>query len=346
MSLAILFGGKSFEHEISIVSAIAVSKVLKQNTIFIFLDNDRNFYNIDKSKMNTKLFSSGEYKKEVKLDISNGGFYSKSLFGTKSLEFDIVLNLCHGGDGEDGKLASLFDFFGIKYIGPRTEASVMSCNKYLTKLYAKDKNVNVIDYEYVDLNSSNLDNTIISYPAIIKPAKLGSSIGVSIIKSKDELEYALDSAKEYDNEAIIEPYFDGILEYNLAGCKVNGEYKLSIIEEPTKDGMLDFDKKYMDFNRTAKTNEADIGDELASKIQDAFKSIYEARFEGSLIRCDFFVKDEIVYLNEINSIPGSMANYLFDGFEEIIDGLKNSLPYTTNINVTYEYVNHIQSNKK
>jgi D-alanine-D-alanine ligase len=346
MSLAIIFGGKSFEHEISIVSTIALSKVLKQNITFIFLNSDREFYQIPKNRMNTKLFSSGDYKKESKLEISNNGFYNKSLFGTKKIEFDILLNLCHGGDGEDGKLASLFDFFGIKYIGPRVEASVLSCNKYLTKLYAKDKNVDTIKYQYIDLNNIDIPNLNISYPSIIKPAKLGSSIGVSIIKSADELEYALDCAKEYDDEAIIEPFYNGIKEYNLAGCKINGKYKLSIIEEPSKDGMLDFDKKYMDFNRTSKTNEADISHSVASQIKEAFKSIYETRFEGSLIRCDFFVLDEKVYLNEINSIPGSMANYLFDDFEDILNSLKTSLPSTTNINVTYEYVNHIQSNKK
>ncbi len=136
--IAVLFGAKSFEHEISIVSAIAMKSVLKNELVYVFIDRDREFYHIPTNIIKSKLFSSGEYKKLKKLNITNGGFEIPGMFGNKKLEFDVLLNLIHGGDGENGTIASLLDFFEIDYIGPRVESSVISCNKFLTKAYAKE----------------------------------------------------------------------------------------------------------------------------------------------------------------------------------------------------------------
>jgi D-alanine-D-alanine ligase len=340
--IAILFGAKSFEHEISIVSAIAMKSVLKNQLTYIFIDRDRVFYHISTDIIKSKLFSSGEYKKSKKLNITQGGFEIPGMFGNKKLEFDVVLNLTHGGDGEDGKLASLLEFFNINYIGPRVEASVVSCNKFLTKSYANSVDVKTIDFQYFTKDD---EITVEKYPVIIKPVRLGSSIGVSIVKEASELEYALDVAFEFDNEIIIEPFIEGILEYNLAGTKVDGKIVYSIVEEPQKEEFLDFDKKYLDFNRTSRVNAADISNELREKLEENFAKIYNTLFDGSLIRCDFFVLDGKVYLNEINSIPGSMGNYLFNDFQTTIDGLCNSLPKQKNIIINYEYVNKIQSAK-
>jgi D-alanine-D-alanine ligase len=342
MKIAIVFGSASFEHEISIVSSIAMKKVLKDELIYIFIDKNREFYEIPTDIIKSKLFSSGEYKKCDKLQITNGGFTKKSLFGTKNIEFDVVLNLIHGGDGEDGVLAGMFKFFNIPFIGPRVEASVVSCNKYLTKTYASSCGVETIPYQYFNKDDKiELDN----FPVIIKPTRLGSSIGVSIVKSKEELDYALDVAFEFDDEIIIENFIDGVKEYNLAGAKINNEFKFSIVEEPQKEQFLDFDKKYLDFNRTQTVLKADISKELENKLQETFKKIYNTTFDGSLIRCDFFVIDGQIILNEINPIPGSMANYLFDDFNDIIVKLANSLPKERKIQINYEYVNKIQNAK-
>ena len=342
MSIAIIFGAKSYEHEISIVSAISMKKILKDDIIYIFIDKHREFYLIPMSIIKSSLFSSGEYKKCEKLELKQNGFYKKSMFGSKILEFKYLLNLVHGGDGEDGILASMFDFFNIPFIGPRTEASVISCNKLLTKHYATSCNVEVIDYLSFKQNKTiNIDN----YPIIIKPLHLGSSLGVSIVKNSSELNYAIDSAFEYDDEILIEPFIQNIKEYNLAGCVINGEFKFSIIEEPEKEEFLDFDKKYLDFNRTTQVNKASINDTIEFELKQTFKKLYNTTFEGAIIRCDFFVIDEKVYLNEINSIPGSMANYLFDDFNTLLTNLSNNLPKKKHINIDYDYVNKIQSAK-
>jgi len=344
MKVAIVFGGVSFEHEISIVSSIAMKDVLSDELVYIFLDEHRDFYHIPSDVIKSKLFSSGEYKKFDKVSIAKNGFYKKGglLSKEKPLDFDVVLNLSHGGDGEDGILSSVLEFYNIPFIAPRTEACVVSSNKFLTKGYASSVDVKTVDYKYYTKGDTV---TVEQFPVILKPVKLGSSIGVSIVKSQDELEYALDVAYEFDNAIIIEPFISGVKEYNLAGTKINGEFKFSIIEEPQKAEFLDFDKKYLDFSRTSKAMEVDLGEELNTKVKEAFERIYNNLFEGSLIRCDFFIVDNEVYLNEINSIPGSMANYLFADFDNTFKALASNLPQRKHIPVTYEYVNKIQATK-
>ena len=117
MNLAILFGGASYEHEISIVSAITLKEKLSTLDLeFVFLDQDHTFYYIDKNKMDAKLFSSGAYNKEPVLTLEQVGFSQKTLFKSKSFRFERVLNLIHGADGEDATVAALFDFYGISSV--------------------------------------------------------------------------------------------------------------------------------------------------------------------------------------------------------------------------------------
>ena len=343
MNIAILFGGSSYEHEISIVSAITMKKVLKNATLtYIFVSSDRKFYLIDADKINSKLFSSGEYKKSKELSLKQGGFFIDGIFGSKGVLFDVALNLIHGRDGEDGKIASMMEFFNIPFISPRMEASALSYNKLYTKFLAESLGVKTVEYAYLSKNDER--KITMDYPVIIKPVRLGSSIGVSIVKDVSELDYALDVAFEFDTDVIIEPFIDGVKEYNQAGCYTN-EWELSIVEEPHKEEFLDFEKKYMDFSRDSQVLAADISDELKSNIQEIFKKIYDPLFQGSLIRCDFFVFEGEVLLNEINPIPGSMANYLFEDFEGMIQRLSLHLPKEKMISVDYQYIHSIQSAK-
>jgi len=343
MNIAILFGGSSFEHEISIVSAITLKKVLKKSNLsFIFVDAKREFYLIDSDNMKSNYFSEGAYKKAKKLILKKGAFCTSGMMGLKEQNLGTVLNLIHGRDGEDGKIASMLEFNDIAYIAPRVDASVLSYNKLFTKLYAESLGVKVVPYSV--LNSDESRSVELEYPVIIKPVRLGSSIGVSIVKSAEELDYALDVAFEFDNQVLIEPFIEGVLEYNQAGSKTS-EFELSIVEEPNKEEFLDFEKKYLDFSRDGTVEDAEITTELKTDIQDAFKKVYGTLFEGAIIRCDFFVVDGEVLLNEINPIPGSMANYLFEDFEGMVGRLVAKLPKEPIIKIDYSYINSIQSAK-
>ena len=343
MNIAIIFGGSSYEHEISIVSAITMKKVLKQaNITYLFVDKNREIYLIDKNIINSKLFSSGNYKKSKKVSFKQGALFIDTLLGVKKLDFQIALNLIHGRDGEDGKIPALFEFFNIPLISPSLESSTFAYNKYYTKLFASSIGVKTLDFEYLTKEDKREVKT--PYPFIIKPITLGSSIGVSIVKKESELDYALDVAFEFDNGVIIEPFIDGVREFNQAGTFTN-EWELSMVEEPNKEEFLDFEKKYMDFSRDSKTQKANISKELEEKLQDSFKKIYMPLFKGSIIRCDFFVIGDEVFLNEINPIPGSMANYLFEDFENMFYKLASNLPKEKKIDIKYEYINTIQSAK-
>ena len=353
MKLGIVFGGQSYEHEVSIISAIALKKVLNnENLSFIFCDEDRKFYLIEPRNMTAMFFknggvkgggfSGGAFSKPKELQISNGGFYANGMFSKDRLGVDVYINLIHGCDGEDGKMASLFDFFGIKYIGPRIEASVLSYNKILTKNLAALAGVKTLSYAIVKKNSL----ATFKYPLIVKPARLGSSIGIGVVNNSHELDIAMDKALEVDDTVIVEPYVANIKEYNLAGCKIDGKMVYSNAEEPIKKEFLDFDQKYLDFSRTGKIEPANIGQSVLDAMKEAFYKIYNVGgFDGALIRCDFFVINNEVYLNEINPCPGSMANYLFDNFPEIIKNLANSLPLAREIPVSYNYIDKLTANK-
>ena len=343
MKLAILFGGASYEHEISIVSAITVKgKLSNFDLSFIFCDQDHRFYLIDDAHMKAITFSRGKHLKMPQLTLVKGGFEQRGLFGSKMHTMP-VLNLIHGGDGEDGSIAALFDFYGVSFIGPRKEASMLSFDKHYTKWFAQSMGVKTLPYEVITRESSKTITT--PYPFIIKPSCLGSSIGVSIVRQESELSYALDVAFEFDNTLLIEPFISGVKEYNLAGYSARGEITYSIVEEPQKVEFLDFEKKYLDFSRSAKVAEAAVSDTLVTQLRDAFKTLYAPLFEGALIRCDFFEIEGVVYLNEINPIPGSMANYLFEDFSDAINALLGSLPTKKEIRIQYDYIHSISQAK-
>ncbi len=341
MQFGVVFGGVSYEHEISIVSAIALKDIIDGE--FIFIDKERDCYLIDKSQLKSKLFSSGEYKKMPKLELKRGGFYQKGFLKEKRVEVDVVINLVHGADGEDGKLAALLEFYQIPYIGPRIEASVVSYNKLLTKLYLQHLGINVLDFQL--LRKEHLEPLRFAYPVIIKPLHLGSSIGVSVVRDESELSYALDVAFEFDDEVLVEPFIEGIKEYNLAGCKA-GSFYLSKIEEPLKGEFLDFEKKYLDFGRSEEVKEAELVAGVREQMIEVFKRLYEPLFCGAIIRVDFFLHRGEVYVNEINAVPGSLANYLFDDFLTPLHALARNLPKMKQIPIDYRYINSIQSAKK
>jgi len=338
MKYAVIFGGSSFEHEISIVSAITIKDKLPIEWFF-FIDKERDIYLIEKEKMKSKFFASGEYKNSQKVEITKNGFkYQKGIL-KKEIKIvpDVTINLIHGRDGEDGKIPGILSFYKIKAITPNTEACAVSYNKLFTKAYAKEIGVNVIDYEVITEPKTKFD-----FPVIVKPARLGSSIGVSVVRNQKEFEYAFDVAREFDDLIIVEPFIEGIEEYNLAGCTAD-EWIFSKLEKVEKKEFLDFEKKYMDFSRKETKLKEDKN--LKPQFEETFKKIYGDIFKNALIRCDFFYKDGIIYLNEINPIPGSLANYLFDDFKNVIERLAKNLKEEKEIKIDYAYINKIQMAK-
>ena len=154
MNFIVVFGGVSFEHEISIVSAIALKKELSNIAHFVFIDSQNDLYLIPRESMTSKHFSSSAYKKDAKVSFAKGGFLRKGLFKSEILS-GIVINLIHGKSGEDGQIAGLLDFYQIPFIGPRIEACAISFSKELTKSYAKARGVKVLDYKVINSSARN-----------------------------------------------------------------------------------------------------------------------------------------------------------------------------------------------
>lgn len=334
MKYAMIFGANSYEHEISIVSAVTVAKLL-DDVIFIYISFDNEFYLIDKNNMNANYFAKGSYKSLKPLILQKGGFFVKKMLGFEKINFDVAINIVHGKDGEDGKIASLFDFYNISYIGPRTTACVLSFDKHLTKIYAAEVGVKTIPYKL--LKSKNDE---VELPIILKPARLGSSIGINIVKNKEDFAYAYDSSIEFDEKVLAEPFIENIKEVNLAGFFDGEKIIYSKIEEPKKDGHLDFDQKYLSFKQE-KIEEVVLNDEIVNKLKTAFANLYMPLFKGALIRCDFFIKDNEVYLNEINPNPGSYANYLFDDFKTCLEKLAKAVEKEPKIKENFAFLNKI-----
>ena len=344
VKFAILFGGASYEHEISIVSAIALKRILKSAPVFIFLDAEGNFYHIKAEDMKSDHFSTKAYKKDEKITPVRGGFEKGGLFKSKKMDgVETVINLIHGAQGEDGTVAALMEFYEIPCIGPSKEASVISFNKWLTKLYAHGVGIDTVEYRLLGIDEER--EIGFDFPVIIKPLRLGSSIGVSVVREQKDLDFALDVAFEFDDKVLIEPFVEGIEEYNVAGCKTSSGWEIGTIEAPAKKEFLDFDQKYLDFSRTETVAAAQLPPELENGLIESFKKVYSDLFEGALIRCDFFVKEGKIVLNEINPIPGSLANYLFDDFEAVLNELAASLPKKRIIRPDYAYINRVQSAK-
>ena len=347
MNISIIFGGASYEHEISIVSAVAIKKTLGTRVEnYIFLDGEHRFCLIPHSEMKSSFFAKGLYKTKAKeLFVGNGGFYYlQGLFNKpKIIKLGTLYSLIHGADGEDGVLSALCEFYAIPYIAPRVQACVLSFDKSLTKLFAAQRGVLTLQSQV--LTQDKMSNLTIPYPVIIKPTRLGSSIGVSVATQESELRYGLDSAFEYDKRVLVEPFIQDVKEYNLAGCKVGEQWIFSLIEEPRKKQFLNFEDKYLDFARTEQVLRADISHNLEQELQENFKKIYTDAFEGAIIRCDFFVIDNCVYLNEINPIPGSGAHYLFEDFLGTLQALSENLPSHKRIKPNYKYIEQIQRAK-
>lgn len=228
MKTIVIFGGQSYEHEISIVSAIMLKNELDFINMFIFVDSRLDMYLISKENMTSKHFSSLDYKRDPRVRFSSGGFIREKLFGKDFIK-GVVINLIHGRSGEDGQFASLLEFYNINYLGPRVEGSVISFNRELTKLYAISRDVKVLDYDVIRSRDEYcIDDFTKKLPLIVKPARLGSSIGISIVKEHKDIEYGFDTSFEFDDTLIVESFVTNIKEYNLAGCKIKDEFIFSV----------------------------------------------------------------------------------------------------------------------
>lgn len=331
-NILVLFGGQSAEHEVSIITGI---QVLEQIDRKIY--SPQAIYVTKKGilKYLPNLKSKKDFKPEKGLPIilgrdEKGPFYKvDALFGKKT-RIDAAYLAFHGGGGEGGALQGFMESLGIPYTSPNTESSVISMNKVLAKeVFDKQgiDNVPWVRFFSIDI-AENVNSCVdtatkkLSLPIIIKPAHLGSSIGISIARTKIELKKCLLAASQFDSEVLVEKLISGYKEYNCAVRLVDGKVKTSEIEKPTsQDEILSFADKYIRGGSKKQSGMASLARDLPAKISKKLKSEIEELSKKAFIACrckgmvriDFMVtKSGKIYLTEINAIPGSMAFYLWE----------------------------------
>lgn len=358
-NLLVFFGGKSAEHDISLITANLVLNALdetKYNIYPIFIDKNNHWFLSKNFKNNiNKNFD----KTEIFLKMGEKNIYKKGAFGIKKVvKADCALLCNHGLNGEDGTLQSVLELCDIPYSSPSVLASSVCMDKVFMKFLLEKFEFNVVPYTYFYRQDylKNKDEVCykiehkLGYPVIIKPANLGSSIGISKATNNAELEKAIETALCFDNKILVEKALENFKEINCACLGTKRNIVVSSLEEPVnfKD-ILTFDDKYLKGNKKSSKRiyPAKISDEIKKEIQQTSKEIFENFELSGVVRIDFMVCDFIVYVNEINTIPGSLAYYLFEkenlSFVEVLDTLiesafvkhneKNHLTYAFKSNV-------------
>ncbi|MBR1677512.1 MAG: D-alanine--D-alanine ligase [Clostridia bacterium] len=350
-NVLIFFGGVSCEHDVSVITGVLTLNALKcekYNPIPIYIDENGRWFSGDVLR-DISFYKNFDLKKvkSVVLLPKDRCIYEKKKNGlNKIAEVSVALNCLHGLNGEDGSLAGFLTLCDIPFASPSLFASAVSMDKYYTKLLLSGLGVNSLPYVRVCRENFYKNKRIAcqfvekrsTYPVIVKPANLGSSIGIKVVKSGEELMSALENAFKYDGKVIVEKALEKFREINCACYKSGDKYIVSECEEPTINGdMLTFDDKYLSVG--TKRFPADIDKATETIIKDTVKKVYRKLDFNGVVRMDFLLSDGEVYLNEINSVPGSLAYYLFcDGTDKISqflstiieDGIDEYLRYKSN----------------
>jgi len=336
-NIVVVFGGVSCEHDISIITGIqVVNNLVGYNIYPIYISKSGIWYYSDKYRTVEDVITL----KASECFISSDGYLVvKSVLGRykKLVHIDGVFVALHGLNGEDGALAGLCNISGINCFNPQILPSALLLDKVEFKNYLSGLNlVRLVKYVGVSVDQSFdevryiIDKKKLAYPLIVKPANLGSSIGIQIVKTLDDLNDKLTCAFKFDKKVIIEELVSNISEYNIAILKDKNDLIISSVEEPRAGSeILSYDDKYLNGEKVegmqslARIFPADISDELKKEIEDSAAKVYKQMNLSGVVRFDFIYQKDtnVLYLNEINTIPGSYANYLFDNltFEELLN---------------------------
>lgn len=350
LNVVVLFGGVSVEHEVSIISALQAMAAIDDNqyqVIPVYQSKQSHFYSGEllKSIENFQNFDDLLKKTaQVVFMKEKQKHYLLELKGlrNKKIPIDVVIPVVHGKLVEDGSIQGYLESIGIPYAGSDVMASAIGQDKVFMKLAFEKANIPTVKWtsftqsEYMsDKNKCLADVESIKYPVILKPASLGSSVGISFVKDKDSLEKALQTAFSFDSKVIVEKAVTNLREIN---CSILGDGKItqaSALEEVyMKDAILSYSDKYLGSSgktkgmaSTSRDCPAKLDDKLKKEIQDLAMACFKSLGCSGVARMDFLMdgKTGKVYANEINTIPGSLSFYLWEAsgvsFTKLMDTL-------------------------
>jgi D-alanine-D-alanine ligase len=385
IKVGVIFGGESVEHEVSIISAIQAMNKMDQekyDIIPIYITKDREWYTGDMLKdieVYEDLGLVKKYGKNVILYYKNGSYVLQNKKFPRGIvtDIDIAFPIVHGTNVEDGVLQGYLQSIGIPFVGGNVYASVVGQDKvYMKDIFEKEdlpltKYVWFYDCDYkTDSEEVIKKVSKLSYPLIVKPATTGSSVGIKVVEDEKELVEAIDDAIQYDNKVLVEEVVSNLKEVNISVVGNYEHQKVSEIEEVISNNkFLTYTDKYLG-KGTAKGVKApvknaskgmaslnrklpaDLSDKMRKEVEDIAVKAFKALGSAGVCRIDFLIdeKSKKVYVNEINSIPGSLSFYLWEAsgvkYTELLDELINIgiKDYKKRVSKTHSFDTNILNN--
>ena len=341
--VGLFFGGKSVEHEVSIISAIQAFNALnreKYDVVPVYITKNNEFYTGEAiGKIEEYRNIPVLIKKSTRVIMINEGnkiklvCYPMKKFGDSTIaEIDVAFPVVHGTNVEDGALQGYFQTLNIPYVGCDVLSSAVGMDKYVMKAVLKDNGIPVLDCVTVTaLEFANDDDAVVNkikekigLPAIVKPINLGSSVGIKIGRDIDGLKEALDYAFGFSGRVLVERAIQDLREINCSVCGDIDSAEASECEEPVgSDEILSFEDKYTGGSKSSKSSgmaslkrkiPADISEKMRNEIRETSVKAFKCLGCSGVSRIDFMIDavENKVYLNEINTIPGSLAFYLWE----------------------------------
>lgn len=354
--VAVMYGGKSVEHEVSVISGIQALMNIdtdKYETIPVYITKQNEFYvGDDIGKIEAYKDIDGLLSRSQKVVWVNEGdkvvlsLYPKKMFGgMKDIEVDVAFPVVHGTNEEDGTLVGFLKTLGVPFVGCDVTSAAVGMDKYIQKCVLKDVDIPVLDCvcfhedDYADIEKLlDIAESKVGYPAIIKPVNSGSSVGISMARNRQELTKSIDDAFTYASIVLVEHGIEKLKEINCSVLGDDSGAKASILEEPfhTKD-ILSYKDKYESNGAKSGGSKgmasvqrkipADLPEETTKQIQEYAVRAFKALGCNGVVRIDFMIdeSDGKLYFNEINTIPGSLSFYLWEPsgipYKELLDQL-------------------------
>lgn len=331
-TVAVFFGGQSTEHDISIITAISsVIKPLeltkKYKIIPVYITKTGKWVSDSKLK-NVELYRTGKIEeftaraKPVQVTFDEGVQFDKQ-------RIDIAFPAMHGSYGEDGSLMGFLRMANIPFVGSDMDASVIAMDKVLAKQVAEANSIPVSKFVFFTRREilDDLDDAVkrskaaVRFPMFVKPAHLGSSIGISRVKTNDELSNALEVAAYYDEKIIVEEAVPNLIEVTVP-LMGNSDIQVALVERPLahSEDFFDFDTKYINGGKkgSAKVGAqgyselpAQLPNDLYDQSVNTAKRLYRAIGASGISRVDLLIdsKKGVVYFNEVNPLPGDLYRH-------------------------------------
>jgi D-alanine-D-alanine ligase len=354
LRVGVAFGGRSVEHDVSIITGLQALEVLgeRHDPIPIYIARSGRWYTGDALRDLSLYQRDGEdpSAEEIHFDLhrgrllreGSGGSLLRRRSGPEQVELDVVVLATHGTQGEDGCLGGALELARLPYVGPPVGAAAAAMDKVTTKALLAQAGLPALEHIALRRERWEQDRGALvaevrqrfSFPLYVKPASLGSSVGVSRCASEAELLQALELVFELDRVGLAEPAVEGGIEINCAVIgRPGAQPRASVCEQPVAgESFLSFEDKYMRGGKgegmkgAQRLIPAPIGDALTERIQSLARSTFSAFGCAGVTRVDFLLDaDRNVYVNELNTIPGSFSFYLWEPaglpFADLMDEL-------------------------